>query len=240
MTSEKESLGMTLKKHARRLKAHLGFIIGLALWSVLLLIVLFVRAMQLSDRIQAASVITLVFVTMYYAVQTQALVKEEQRSLKEETDKRVAEYGEKRIKEFLIPLNGLLSNLKMYFNVVTNPRNRRLIEQHDDMLLSTREVGYGKFKDFFSQQRFMCNDQLQKRIYGFITDIESSWPTIDNQEDAYLIPWKAKMDKEIDKLIVFVDGEIGAISIHIKKTFQYYINVPLYTDGFRPLKKPRG
>lgn len=236
MPPEQRRFIQVLEKCERWIEARWGFFAGLVLWGITIVILFLIGTMQLSERVQAASMITLVFITWYYAVQTQDLVKEEKQALIEETDKRAAEYGEKRITIFLHPFKERLLSLKLGLDIIIKPRNRRLIEQNEDMFYPIREVCYGSMKDFFFSKSFMCNDLLQKRVYEFFMEIERSWPTINNQEDSYLLSWRERMNLAINMLTALIDLEIETISTHIKRTYRYYVNAPLSWDELMPPK----
>ena len=54
--------------------------------------------------IQADAIITLILVTLYYAIQTQKMVKQEKISLDEEKKRRSVDFWQSRLTEFFIPL----------------------------------------------------------------------------------------------------------------------------------------
>lgn len=238
--SEKEPVVPISEKCAFWLKTHPGFIIGLTSWAALLLIVFFVGNIRLSDRIQAASMITLVFITLFYAVQTQALVREEQRALEEERDKRIAEYGEKRITLFLTPLKNKLNQLKDDLSIIARTiPNEPIISKWDDVVLQVKSVAYNPTKQFFLENAYMSNDILTKKMLQFFNQIDDSWPTLDHQDDAYVIPWKEKMEKAITEIGSLVGVEIQIISTHIKRTYGFYVKMPLsWDDAILPPADP--
>jgi hypothetical protein len=231
---------LAMEKYARWLKANWRQIIGLLLWMAIVLVILFIGTLKASDRIQAGSVVTLVFITWFYAIQTQALVKEERRAFRAERDKRVAEYGEKRITQFLIPLKNKLQQLKDGLSIIANPRSGPLIDHWDNVISPLRYVLYDGVKRYFMENSYMSNDKLQEQIFQFFGQIESSWPTFDNQDDTYIIPWKKEMEATIGLIDAFIGLEIQVISIHIKKTYGYYYDVPISWDSLLPPKNPVG
>ena len=54
------------------------------------------KELSISDKIRAGSIIALVAVTIYYAIQTQKLVEKQEKSTKEERKLRDAEYVDKK------------------------------------------------------------------------------------------------------------------------------------------------
>jgi hypothetical protein len=147
-------------------RAQRKFIAALAIWAALVLIVLFIGNMQLSDRIQAASVITLVFITWFYAVQTQALVKEERRALEEEKKKRAAEFGEKKITVLLGPLTAKLKE----FNYCTLPFLEETNKKDFIKYLSSAREDLRSIEEFFRSNMHMASDELRVNMIGFLND----------------------------------------------------------------------
>lgn len=69
---------------------------------------------KLSNIVQADAIIALVFITLFYARQTQELVNQEKISLKEQRMKMNADFGERKLKEFYMPLKGKLLELEVF------------------------------------------------------------------------------------------------------------------------------
>ena len=74
------------------------------------------------EIIQAELIVILVSITLFYAIQTQRLVKEEKRLVKEEKKKNTADFWEKRLVEFYKPFIDKLNNMKNA--VYTKPINK--------------------------------------------------------------------------------------------------------------------
>lgn len=70
------------------------------------------KELSISDKIQAGSIIALVAVTIYYAIQTQKLVKKQEESTNEERKRRDAEFADKKLQEFFSPMILRLVSLK--------------------------------------------------------------------------------------------------------------------------------
>ena len=66
--------------------------------------------------IQAELIVILICITWYYAIQAQKLVKQQKLSLDEGKNKRVAEFGEKRIEDFLHVLKVELNYMEEKLN----------------------------------------------------------------------------------------------------------------------------
>jgi uncharacterized protein YacL len=86
-------------------------IIGLIIAVIVSVILWFICPEQqerVNNIIQAAAIIALVFVTMFYAIQTKNQAYLTKQIIEEEQKKRVADFGERRIKETLRPLGEYL------------------------------------------------------------------------------------------------------------------------------------
>jgi len=79
---------------------------------VSLLLIFLKPSEKLNNIIQAIAIITLVFITGFYANQTQKLVEQEKISLEEEKKKRDADFWEKRINEFYKPFTETLNDIR--------------------------------------------------------------------------------------------------------------------------------
>jgi len=86
-------------------------IIGL-IWFIISIPVLIFLCPQIDQMIQAEAIVTLVFVTIFYAIQTQKLVKQEKISLDEEKKRRTVDFWQSRLTEFFIPLKINLQKLQ--------------------------------------------------------------------------------------------------------------------------------
>jgi len=105
------------------LKMRKGWLIFFWLLTIIIvsILLIFIKANgKTSNIIQAIALITLVFVTWIYARQTQELVQQEKISLFEETKKRHADFCEKNLQEFYMPLQYRLNNLNLLFKESSN------------------------------------------------------------------------------------------------------------------------
>lgn len=59
---------------------------------------------KINNMIQAGAIIALVFLTLFYAIQTQELVEKQEKSIKEERKRRDAEFADKKLQEFFTPM----------------------------------------------------------------------------------------------------------------------------------------
>ncbi len=78
------------------------FIIGLLLFLFVFYIIC-KQDISTSDKIQAGAIIGLVFITLFYAWQTQQLVKHQKILLLDEQKKRMADFWLRRLNEYYIP-----------------------------------------------------------------------------------------------------------------------------------------
>jgi len=199
-----------MKKIFKWLKAYWKILVGLIVWLAIMVLV-FTRHMSLSDRIQAMCVITLVFITGFYAVQTQRLVEEERK-------KRYAEFGMERIKKFLGPLLKMFEGLNDSLSVITQPRNRPLIYEFDN-LLAPFQVRLDNIDELFSEYLFMASVKLRGDLQKFLREARESMPTIENQAGSHAIPWKTEIERKIQDLKNTIVVETSLISQQIRKTY---------------------
>lgn len=99
-----------MKKIWECIKKSWQIILGIFLWLFICFFIYF-QSIYISDAIQAWAIVTLVFITLYYAWQTQRLVKQQQISLTEDKNKREADFWLGRLKEYYLPQKFNLTQL---------------------------------------------------------------------------------------------------------------------------------
>jgi len=233
-----------MKKVFEWMKAHGGVLVGFAAPFILALSWLKIFSLYYLSpeaKVQAALMVLLISITGFYAYQTHRLVIEERRALKDERDKRIAEYGEKRITQFLEPLAEKLEIFKGSLAVITNPRNSGLIEHGNGLPGPLKYVTLASIKTFFIEHDFMADLLLQEEMFKFFKETEASWPTFNSQDDTYALRfknWQDEIKKAIDGLRAQIGIRIATISRQIQKTYGYYVNKPISWDSFYPPTKP--
>ncbi|MBE3143931.1 MAG: hypothetical protein IMZ61_08410 [Planctomycetes bacterium] len=210
-----------MKKIKEWFRAHWKILASLAVWAALIFIVLLVGKMQLGDRIQAASVITLVFITWFYAIQTQALVKEERRALEEEMKKRQAEYGEKRIKDFLNPLIAMLENFRMDFQFTVLPSEGKT-ELDFKKYIDRASNNLWKIDEMFRSKMYMANDNYCGKMLQIMRDIRRGWWKSEHWSDDEKLSWLKEKDRELESIIGMLEVETHHISRQIQRTYGDY------------------
>jgi len=93
-------------------KENKGLITLVFIWDLVSISVLILLYPQIDEMIQAEAIITLVFVTIFYAIQTQKLVKQQKISLDEEKKRRTVDFWQSRLTEFFLPLRINLQKLQ--------------------------------------------------------------------------------------------------------------------------------
>jgi len=144
----------------------------------ILVVTLFLKAGKASPTVNnwvlAYSTITLVFVTIYYAIQTQRLVEQEQQNLNETIRRRDIDYLERRMNEFYGPFLEKLNTLRMEL-VKKPPITEKLNELSKDtqfflwkksyMISKETEKIIGKWQlDFFVAEVDRDKDAFRKFI----------------------------------------------------------------------------
>jgi hypothetical protein len=201
-----------MKKLAGWMKAHWG--IAVIVWAAIIAAIFIFGNMALGDRIQAASVITLVFITWFYAFQTQRLVDEDMK-------RRNAEFGMQRIEKFLRiflqHLESLRDNVSQVAELGKHPCNFSFKDS-----LGIYQARMNEFKNFFIEHLFLTDPIIR---YGYLKIIKMPMPkTPKSQSEEYLAreyiaEWKASIDENIDQLTTAVNNEISRICQDIRKTY---------------------
>ncbi len=221
MVQKENKLAQALEGYARWIEAHGRFIIGLILWAAIMLIVFFVGTMQLSDRIQAASMITLVFITLFYAVQTQALVKEQNRNTVEEKRRRDAGFGEKRIHTFISPLGNMLRRYQDSLNFLALS-DVELKSRDFPAFIANMRKDVEKIEEFFTANMYMANDSYGGKILPLMRDIRLGCWTIESWEQDKRAEWLTEKDRELESIIGMLEVETHHISRQIQDAYGDY------------------
>lgn len=129
------------------------------IWILLILIVsillIFLKPQErINNIVQAIAILTLVFVTWFYAKQTQALVEQEKKALEEERGKRYIDFGEKRIAEFYKPFINKLN--EMVHLVIKEPIDLERIEK----------LGY-ETDDLFMKKGYLSSGKMGMELHKF-------------------------------------------------------------------------
>lgn len=164
--------------------------------------------------IQAELIVILVFVTIFYAIQTQRLVEQEKISLEDEKMKRCADFGERRIEETLRPLGEHL----IMIDVLLGEANVDFESLNDEI---------NKFIVLHFKNGYMLTRQLNKDILKFRTQINSDVSDLRKRIEYNDIKQAAnelreEMKSRINEMIDKLRKESRDISIQIKKTYGYY------------------
>jgi hypothetical protein len=217
--AENRELLVLGEKYPNWLEANWRFLVGLSIWVVTILIIFFTRSLRSSDRIQAVSVITLVFITWFYAVQTQKLVKEQRLALEEERKKRYAEFGIERMEKFLRPLlqhvEGLKDSVSLIDMAAKHPSAFNL--END---LGIFQARIDQTKEFFIKNLFMTDPILR---YGYLKITKIPMPnSIERQSEIFMIQWKANIDEYADELVNEINNKISGICQNIRRTYGFF------------------
>jgi len=208
-----------MKKTSEWLKENWGNLIGIIAW-VAIMVLVFTRRMSLSARIQAMSMITLVFITLFYSVQTQRLVKEQRATLEEERKRRNAEFGMLRIQKFLRPLLEQLEGLKDSVSQIAEASKHPLMINFENSLGIFRAQLNGT-KEFFGEYLYMTNATIR---YGYLKLTQMTMPTsIENPSEEFITQWKKEIDEYIAELETAVNNEISRICQNIRKAYRFFL-----------------
>ncbi len=166
-------------------------------WKILLFLFLwllacftiYLQTLQIGDKIQAWAIITLVFITLFYAIQTQRLVKQENRTLEMDRKFRQSSFYERVLIDVFHPLKaniffikasveaqeGTIENIKNTFTQITfhrskyshviNPEISELIGNYTGLEKALREIiHFDQLEPEWIQNLSDKTDELIRRL----------------------------------------------------------------------------
>ncbi len=152
------------------------------------------KDLSISNKIQAGSTIVLVLITLYYAIQTQMLVKETK-------EKRNSGFWEKRIIEFYNPFIDKLKILAIHLRGKSR-NGEKLIKKIDEL------------REFFLERKYMISKSMSKQIDALQ---DALWTALLDDEDLRLENYFAA-EEEVRKII---NKEWADIEDKIRKFYGY-------------------
>jgi hypothetical protein len=182
-------------------------IIGL-IWIIVSIPILIFLCPKVDEMIQAEALITLVFVTMFYARQTKMLVEQEKKSLEEQKKKINADFEEKKLKEFYYPLKYMIFDLE------------RIMKKESDPSKPTLRL-FGKIVGLGTAYGHMITKELEDETVGLLNIMyEIKEINKDNVEE--LQAWKDKVKTKIEEVEKQKTKEIKVIREIIKETYGFF------------------
>lgn len=166
-------------------------------WILASIIVLFILNLETNDKVEAWIIATLVFITLYYAIQTQKLVEEgKKRSL--------IDYWERRITQFYKPFIDKLDVLKFTIDKQSTlgADLKEISEKIDDL------------RSYFLEKKYMISIKISQQIES-LQDI--FWDALVGEEGVSMEDFKLRED-EIRKII---KKEWDDIENSIRKFYGY-------------------
>jgi hypothetical protein len=204
--SKKQITWANTKKWAVENKALAALIIIYIPVQIIVAILLNISASNstTSNIIVAWATITLVFVTIFYAIQTQRLAEQEKQNLIEHIRKRNADFGERRIREFYFPFN---KELKVLMRLLSNPAApfvdiKRVIKIVKDHFYST---GYLIEED----QQVLIELTFEKMDELLLTKME---PEKFNK-------LRLEVTYHIERIVAFGSGRVEALRTELLKVY---------------------
>ena len=182
-------------------------IIGL-IWIIVSIAILIMLCPEVGEMIQAEAIITLVFVTIFYARQTQRLVEQEEKSLKEEIKKRNADFEEKKLKEFYNPFKYLLFDLRF------------IVENEASPLKPTLELR-AKIAKLGSGYGHMTTKELEDKAVDLLNHLFEI-TNINEGDKEQLETWREKALEKIKDVMKQKQKEIDVIRSIINETYELF------------------
>ena len=180
--------------------------------------------------IPAELIVILICITGYYAIQARDLVEQEKASLKkqevlieqqklsleEEKNKRIAEFGEKRIEKSLIPL---LEKLE----ILEESLNEMKFDMQNANEIRDMERKFNDFDDFRKKKSYMATHSLTQELIEFRRQIKRGWITGDAiRTRNERVNWRDDFLKKTRQIMLSVNREYRSIMIHLRKTYGYF------------------
>jgi hypothetical protein len=114
---------------------------------------------KVSGLIQAIAIVSLVAVTVYYAMQTKELAREQKKVLREITNKRNIDFLERRLKEFYGPFlynfDGIVNTIELGPNISIDA------EKH-----------FRSFLALVRDKEYMASEEIRKKIHEMIPALQ--------------------------------------------------------------------
>ena len=168
--------------------------IAVLVWLLLCCIIYAQTEIQISDRIQALAIITLVFVTIFYARQTQRLVKEQQK-------KWTADFWEDRIIKFYKPFMERLDTIRI--KIHRKKKNPEILLNKIDEL-----------RHFFIEKKYMISEETSQQVDSLQ---DALWSALLDDVDLSISNFLAA-EEEVRKVIY---KEWNEIESSIRKFYGY-------------------
>ncbi len=176
-------------------------------WILASYVILFILSLKTNDRVEAWAIVTLVFVTIYYAIQTKRLVKQEKISLEDAKEKRSADFWQQRLNEFYMPLKVNLFRLKTVLEF--KPFS---VDEMLQTLLEFIEL---------SKKAYMLSEEFNDLFVSFVRVFK---PVADFRKEPQEETWKDEIIEELEKLSKQVEKEIRIFEYKINKVFGFNID----------------
>lgn len=150
-------------------------------WTLASSIILFILNLETNDRVEVWAIATLVFITLYYAIQTYKLVEEgKKRSL--------IDYWERRITQFYKPFIDKLDVLKFTMD-------KQSITKGADLKEISEKIA--DLRSYFLEKKYMISIKISQQIES-LQDI--FWDALTGVEGISMEDFKLRED-EIRKII---------------------------------------
>jgi len=182
-----------------------NLIILITLWILVSVYIIFIACLSTKEMIEAWGIITLVFVTMFYAIQTRNLAEQERVSFKDQVNKRNVDFEEKKLKEFYYPFKYLIFDLRDKVKNEANP------------LIPTFEL-YLEITKLGASAGHLITKKLEDIAVDLLNSLfELKRVNVEDEEQLNL--WREKVLEKIDRVEEQNKKEIIVIKNIIKDTY---------------------
>jgi hypothetical protein len=165
---------------------------------------------KINNIIQAIAIVTLVFITWFYARQTRELVKQEERAIEEEKENRYAEYAERRLQELFRPLIWHLIELVTIYKKAGIPDTIEADKIFSDFVRLHFDKGY------------MASRTLNKRILKYREELDKAMYELKKTKThKSLEKWRKEILNKTEEMRDQIMEESRLIVISLKEAYGY-------------------
>lgn len=135
------------------------------------------------DYILSFSTIALVFVTFYHALFSELMIKEERERRKEENKRIKASFGEKQIKEGLVP--GIINLVAMHYSISLSLEINISSEMSIKKYIEDIKNKHTIFSKSFHDYSFLIREKLEKEVRAYLKKAENFISRIEKRKIEY-------------------------------------------------------
>lgn len=199
-----------LRKNKKRKRVRKENMAVISVWFLLVIVVTVLLSaikaqLKIYNILHAIAIITLLFITLTYVIQTHKLLKQGKMAAEEEKKKRNADFAEKKLKEFYFPFRIKISQLEILMKK-SNLSIDSVVNLTKDIVELVSKYGYNMEKEV---------DKTLLEMLEVIIKIK------DFEEE--IAEWKDEAMTKILELSRITNVEIASIKARINQVYKFKI-----------------